>query len=381
MDIKLERVVKSFGSATAVDHVDLHIKAGEFLTLVGPSGCGKSTLLRIIAGLESQTSGSVSIGGDTVDAVRPSERNLAMVFQSYALYPHLSVRENMMVPLRLRDLSAVERMPLLGNLFPSRATKMHAIRSKIDQAAETLQISHLLERKPGELSGGQRQRVAVGRAMVRQPTAFLMDEPLSNLDAALRVHMRTEISGLHRSLKTTFIYVTHDQAEALTMSSRMAVMMDGQILQVDTPERIYRNPADLRVAQFVGSPRMNIFPGEVDSLGRIQTLEFSLDNVASEPVQGNVSVGFRPEHLRIVNGSGGHDFTLKVTHKENLGADYFIHGAVADGNHQVIVRATPEEVTGVSIGDELGVGCSKPSSLVFGDSNKRIDLRPGLTQR
>ena len=208
-----------------------------------------------------------------------------------------------------------------------------------------------------------------------------MDEPLSNLDAALRVHMRTEISGLHRSLKTTFIYVTHDQAEALTMSSRMAVMMDGQILQVDTPERIYRNPADLRVAQFVGSPRMNIFPGEVDSLGRIQTLEFSLDNVASEPVQGNVSVGFRPEHLRIVNGSGGHDFTLKVTHKENLGADYFIHGAVADGNHQVIVRATPEEVTGVSIGDELGVGCSKPSSLVFGDSNKRIDLRPGLTQR
>ena len=153
MDIKLERVVKSFGSAMAVDHVDLHIKAGEFLTLVGPSGCGKSTLLRIIAGLESQTSGSVSIGGDTVDAVRPSERNLAMVFQSYALYPHLSVRENMMVPLRLRDLSAAERMPLLGNLLPSRATKMHAIRSKIDHAAETLQISHLLERKPGELSG------------------------------------------------------------------------------------------------------------------------------------------------------------------------------------------------------------------------------------
>ena len=167
MDIKLEKVVKSFGSATAVDHVDLHVKAGEFLTLVGPSGCGKSTLLRIIAGLESQTSGSVSIGGDIVDAVRPSERNLAMVFQSYALYPHLSVRENMMVPLRLRDLSAAERMPLLGNLLPSRATKMHAIRSKIDHAAETLQISHLLERKTGELSGGQRQRVAVGRAMVR----------------------------------------------------------------------------------------------------------------------------------------------------------------------------------------------------------------------
>ncbi len=376
MDIKLDRVAKSFGSTMAVDHVDLHIKAGEFLTLVGPSGCGKSTLLRIIAGLESQTSGSVSIGGDTVDAVRPSERNLAMVFQSYALYPHLSVLENMMVPLRLRDLSAVERTPLLGNLFPSRATKMQAIRSKIDHAAETLQISHLLERKPGELSGGQRQRVAVDRAMVRQPTAFLMDEPLSNLDAALRVHMRAEISGLHRSLKTTFVYVTHDQAEALTMSSRM----DGRILQVDTPEKIYRNPADLRVAQFVGSPRMNIFPGEVDSLGRIQTLEFSLDHVPSEPVQGNVSVGFRPEHLRIVNGSGGHDFTLKVTHKENLGADYFIHGAVADGNHQVIVRATPEEVTGVSIGDELGVVCYKSSSLVFGDSNKRIDLRPGLTQ-
>ena len=194
--------------------------------MVGPSGCGKTTLLRIIAGLENQSAGDVIIDGRQVNKVRASERDLAMVFQTYALYPHLTVRQNVMVPLKLRRLSKFERFPLLGLLSPNRQSKLKDIQEIVSQVAETLQITHLMDRKPGQLSGGQQQRVAVGRAMVRQPVAFLMDEPLSNLDAGLRIHMRAEISELHRELKTTFVYVTHDQAEALTMSDRMAVMMD-----------------------------------------------------------------------------------------------------------------------------------------------------------
>ncbi|SVC87565.1 uncharacterized protein METZ01_LOCUS340419, partial [marine metagenome] len=240
-EIQLKGISKSFDDNKVIKSLDLSIANGEFITVLGPSGCGKSTLLRIIAGLESQSSGDVIIDGREVNKVRASERDLAMVFQSYALYPHLSVQQNLMVPLKLRRLSRLERFPLLNWFLPKRSSKMIDLNEKVLQAAETLQITHLMERKPGQLSGGQQQRVAVGRAMVREPVAFLMDEPLSNLDAALRVHMRAEISELHRKLKTTFIYVTHDQAEALTMSDRMAVMMDGEILQHDTPSEIYNN--------------------------------------------------------------------------------------------------------------------------------------------
>ena len=263
--ITLQGISKYFGKTRILNGIDLEIADGEFLTLVGPSGCGKSTTLRIIAGLEEQTAGDVVIDGTVVNGVRPSRRDLAMVFQSYALYPHLTVRQNLATPLLLRDLGFWERMPLIGGLVPGQRARKEALAAVVREAAETLKIEPLLERKPGELSGGQRQRVALGRAMVRKPAAFLMDEPLSNLDAGLRVHMRAELAQLHRSLGTTFVYVTHDQAEALTMSDRMAVMMDGDILQFGAPNEIYQNPQDLRVAEFIGSPQVNILPGECDS--------------------------------------------------------------------------------------------------------------------
>ena len=228
--IKLRQVTKKYGSLNVLNSIDLDVADGEFLTLVGPSGCGKSTTLRIIAGLETQSTGDVEIDGALVNEVRPSLRDLAMVFQSYALYPHLTVQQNLMTPLRLRDLDFWERLPLLGYLVPGRAGKMAKIQDEVRNVAAVLKIEPLLNRKPGQLSGGQRQRVALGRAMVRNPAAFLMDEPLSNLDASLRVHMRAELSELHRDLQSTFIYVTHDQAEALTMSDRIAVMMDGDLL-------------------------------------------------------------------------------------------------------------------------------------------------------
>ena len=274
---------------------------------------GKSTLLRIIAGLEQQTSGDVLIDNKNVNRVRASERDLAMVFQSYALYPHLTVRRNLETPLRLRDYSSFERLPLIGNLSPNKKQKTESINQLVSKTSETLKISELLDRKPGQLSGGQRQRVALGRAMVREPVAFLMDEPLSNLDAALRVHMRSELSELHNSLKTTFVYVTHDQAEALTMSSRMAVMIDGNLLQLDTPQEVYDNPSSLSVAQFVGSPKINIFKGSSDSNGTVSLLNLTLKRKSSE-TNLELNIGIRPEHLEITNQSDENTFSATVSY-------------------------------------------------------------------
>nr|WP_319386340.1 ABC transporter ATP-binding protein [uncultured Roseibium sp.] len=277
--ISLSSIEKSFGTTSVLNGISLDIADGEFLTLVGPSGCGKSTLLRILAGLEAPSSGEVVIGGKTVNAVRPARRNLAMVFQSYALYPHLTVLQNMMTPLKLRDLSLAGRLPFLGPVLARG--QYRAIVEQVRETAQILKIDHLLDRKPGQLSGGQRQRAALGRAMVRKPVAFLMDEPLSNLDAALRIHMRSELAELHRSLKTTFVYVTHDQAEALTMSDRMAVMMDGEILQLGAPHDVYNDPQDLRVAEFVGAPKINLLPGSLDKNGHARCGEIVLSRAAT----------------------------------------------------------------------------------------------------
>jgi len=300
-EIELRGISKSFGNTEVIKSLDLSVANGEFIAIVGPSGCGKSTLLRIIAGLEIQSSGDVIIEGREVNKIRASERDLAMVFQSYALYPHLTVQQNMMVPLKLRRLTSLERLPLLSWFLPNWRSKLNDINEKVHQAAETLQITHLLERKPGQLSGGQQQRVAVGRAMVREPVAFLMDEPLSNLDAALRVHMRAEISELHRELKTTFVYVTHDQAEALTMSDRMGVMMDGEILQLDTPNEIYNNPSNLKVAEFIGSPKINVLPGESDEKGHISCMGISMSEFLVNPKKGSILLGLRPEHMELIS--------------------------------------------------------------------------------
>ena len=374
-EIELKSISKSFGSTEVIKSLDLSISNGEFITIVGPSGCGKSTLLRIIAGLENQSTGDVIIDGNVVNNTRASERDLAMVFQSYALYPHLTVQQNLMVPLKLRRLSFLERFPIIGWFMPNRRSKLDEIVSKVQAASETLQITHLLDRKPGQLSGGQQQRVAVGRAMVREPVAFLMDEPLSNLDAGLRVHMRAEISELHRDLKTTFIYVTHDQAEALTMSDRMAVMMDGEILQLDTPHEIYNNPSTIRVAEFVGSPKINILNGEYDEKGNLNCFGTKITDSIKLAQKGNVSVGIRPEHMELVSSKDKNVFKGKIVYRENLGSDIFFHLTVNKGEQKIIVRSEPSKVINTSVGDQVMVGWDEQKVMVFDGDGKNITMQ------
>ena len=371
--ISLKNISKSFGSTQVLNNLNVDINDGEFLTLVGPSGCGKSTLLRIIAGLEQQTSGDVLIDNKNVNRVRASERDLAMVFQSYALYPHLTVRRNLETPLRLRDYNAFERLPLIGNFSPSKKEKTESINQLVNQTSETLKISELLDRKPGQLSGGQRQRVALGRAMVREPVAFLMDEPLSNLDAALRVHMRSELSELHNSLKTTFVYVTHDQAEALTMSSRMAVMIDGNLLQLDTPQEVYDNPSSLSVAQFVGSPKINIFKGTSDSSGTVSFLNVNLKRKSSES-NTDLHIGIRPEHLEITNESNENTFSGTVAYRENLGSDIFFHVNIEDGSNKIIVRGLPQFTHQISNGSSVNIKRVSDKALLFNQAGMRVQF-------
>ena len=374
-EIKLRNISKSFGSTEVIKSLDLSVSNGEFITIVGPSGCGKSTLLRIIAGLENQSTGDVEIDGNVVNNTRASERDLAMVFQSYALYPHLTVQQNMMVPLKLRRLSKLERFPIIGWLMPNRRSKLDEIMNKVQVASETLQITHLLDRKPGQLSGGQQQRVAVGRAMVREPVAFLMDEPLSNLDAGLRVHMRAEISELHRDLKTTFIYVTHDQAEALTMSDRMAVMMDGEILQLDTPNEIYNNPSNIRVAEFVGSPKINILQGECDEKGDIKCIGIKITDSIKLAQKGNISVGIRPEHMELVSSNDKNSFKGKIVYRENLGSDIFLHVTVNEGEQKIIVRSEPSMVINSAVGDQVMIGWDEQKVMVFDVDGKNVTMK------
>ncbi len=369
--ISLKAIEKSFGETSVLEGINLDIAAGEFLTLVGPSGCGKSTLLRILAGLEAPSSGEVLIDSRMVNQVRPADRNLAMVFQSYALYPHLTVAQNMMTPLRLRDLTFTERLPFVGAL--TARSKYRSLLNQVEETAKVLKIDHLLARKPGQLSGGQRQRTALGRAMVRKPAGFLMDEPLSNLDAALRIHMRSELAELHRSLQTTFVYVTHDQAEALTMSDRMAVMMDGKILQLGTPDEIYNNPQDIRVAEFVGAPKINLLPGHLDANGHACCGDVVLTRVAATS-SDEITIGLRPEHLALCEASDPDAMKGRVVHKENLGADIYLHISLHDGAHRLVVRAAPIEGIPVSIGQDVAFKRLHGVAMAFDPQGKRVDL-------
>jgi len=365
--IEIRALRKAFDGADVLKGVDLTIEDGEFISLVGPSGCGKSTLLRIISGLEPQSSGEIWIDGASADGVRPSARNLAMVFQSYALYPHLSVFDNIAVPLRMKRLSALERAPLVGWLMPGRRRAERVIREDVERVAEQLEISPLLQRKPGQLSGGQRQRVAVGRAIVRQPRAFLFDEPLSNLDAKLRVHMRAEIAQLHRQLKTTFIYVTHDQAEAMTMSGRIAVMIDGELIQVGTPTAIYEDPRDIRVAEFIGTPKINTFPGRVRSDGRLEVLGHVLHAATPAPV-GECRACIRPERIEL--GASG-ILSGTVVHLENLGSEAFVHIGSAGMNAPAVARVNdPSQLP--AIGAPVGYGFAPEAVRAFDAGGKRI---------
>ena len=285
--IVLDQVTKKFEHVEVIPPLDLTIEEGEFTVFVGPSGCGKSTLLRLIAGLEDVTSGSIGIDGRETTSLPPAQRGLAMVFQSYALYPHMSVRKNIAFPLKMAKMDQAE------------------IDRRVTKAADVLNLTDYLDRRPGQLSGGQRQRVAIGRAIVREPSAFLFDEPLSNLDAALRVGMRLEISELHKRLKTTMIYVTHDQVEAMTMADKIVVLQAGVIEQVGSPLELYRTPCNRFVAGFIGSPKMNFIEG---------------DEAAK---QGAHAIGVRPEHIQVSATEGAWKGVISVS--EHLGSDTFFH--------------------------------------------------------
>jgi multiple sugar transport system ATP-binding protein len=301
--IRLSRVSKSFSMMSVIPELDLDITDGEFVVFVGPSGCGKSTLLRLIAGLEDVSGGSIEIDGVDVTKQPPARRGLSMVFQSYALYPHMSVYRNIAFPLKMagEDKQAIDR--------------------KVKGAARVLNLTDYLDRKPRQLSGGQRQRVAIGRAIVREPKAFLFDEPLSNLDAALRVNMRLEISELHQQLATTMVYVTHDQVEAMTMADRIVVLNGGRIEQVGSPLDLYRSPANVFVAGFIGSPKMNLITGP------------------TAQKDGATTLGVRPEHIVLSTDSGSWQGTVGVA--EHLGSDTFLHVRIDDIG-QITVRAGGE---------------------------------------
>lgn len=295
--IELKNLGKRFGKVQALSDVSLTMPEGSFTTLLGPSGCGKSTTLRIIAGLDYPTTGSVCINRRDVTELTASERNIAMVFQSYALYPHMTVRMNITLPLMMRNMSRLERMPIMDRILPSARKKMAENAAKARSIAEMLEIDELMDRKPSELSGGQMQRVAVGRALVRDPVAFLLDEPLSNLDAKLRTQMRGEIVDLHKRTGRTFIYVTHDQAEAMSMSDRIAVFMAGKIVQVATPRELFDFPATRDVAAFVGDRPINLI--ELDMDGASLPAPFDAFAVAGNNIPKRVIIGVRPETVKI----------------------------------------------------------------------------------
>jgi multiple sugar transport system ATP-binding protein len=327
--ISLRKVRKVFGESVIIPGADLDINKGEFVVFVGPSGCGKSTLLRMIAGLEDTTSGEIMIEGKDYAAVGPSERGLAMVFQSYALYPHMSVRKNIGFPLLMAKIPQSE------------------IDTKVEHAAKTLNLTDYLDRKPGQLSGGQRQRVAIGRAIVRNPKAFLFDEPLSNLDAALRINMRIFIMQLHKDLGSTSIYVTHDQVEAMTMADRIVVLNKGHIEQVGSPLDLYNNPDTLFVAGFIGSPKMNFVEGETAKSLNAKT------------------IGIRPEHIDIVAGKGNWPGTILLT--EHLGSDSFLHVDAGEAG-RLVVRA-PGEFDGKP-GDKISLKPDASRIHRFGEDGR-----------
>ena len=371
--VAIQNIDKSFGATEVLKRVSIDIQDGEFIVLVGPSGCGKSTLLRIIAGLEKQTNGNIVIGDRVVNDLHASRRDTAMVFQSYALYPHLTVSENISVPLRMRQMNFLQRFPFINHLVPGTKEAKANIAKEVSTVTETLGISELLQRKPGQLSGGQRQRVAVGRAMVRHPQAFLMDEPLSNLDAERRVQMRAEIAELHRRLESTFIYVTHDQSEAMTMADRVAVMMDGELLQVDSPKNVYANPSDIRVAEFIGSPKINILPAETDDTGKISVGGMSLKGVTSDIKGTTIKAGIRPEALNIVTKDvDGLD--CKIVHHENLGSDAYFH-AELDVGGRVVCRMDASALDNFYTGIEARIDIDPKNALLFENEGRRITAK------
>ena len=348
-EVVLQGLTKRFGQTQAVNHIYLHVEDRELVVLVGPSGCGKTTALRLIAGLEEADSGEIFIGGRSVLTIPPRERDIAMVFQNYALYPHMTVAQNMGFGLKMRRVPPKE------------------IQQRIEQTAEMLGIEDLLQRKPSQLSGGQRQRVAVGRAIIRDPQVFLLDEPLSNLDAKLRHSVRTEIAQLHRKLGTTMIYVTHDQVEAMTLGQRIVVLKDGVIQQIDTPMALYDRPANLFVAGFLGSPAMNVLRGTLQGdAGGVTVVDGEwrapLGQAAIDPawLQKPIAVGVRPEHLQPAAADDAHAFVARIEGIEPVGNEIFVN--LSSGQHALTMRVAPQALP--EVGEQIRVAIH-PQGLHF----------------
>ena len=356
--LKLRDVRKSYGAVEVIKGVDLDIEPKEFVVFVGPSGCGKSTLLRMIAGLEDISAGEINIGGKRMNEAEPSKRGIAMVFQSYALYPHMSVRDNMGFSLRFAGVAKAE------------------ITRRVDEAAKTLGLETLMHRWPKELSGGQRQRVAIGRAIVRKPDVFLFDEPLSNLDAELRVHMRIELARLHKSLAATVIYVTHDQVEAMTLADKIVVMRGGEIAQVGAPLKVFDDPDNMFVAGFIGSPKINFIKATVlkAEKGTISVSLTSYNNMKIEfasksnslKIGDEVTVGLRPQHF---SPKGGLTFKLTVELAEHLGSETFVYASNATGELLTIATPTGRDL---KIGQKFEAHFAPEKALLFDANGNRL---------
>lgn len=348
-EIVLDGITKEFGSIVAVNNVSLTIPENEFVTLVGPSGSGKTTLLRILSGLETPTSGRITIGDRDVTDESPQDRPLSMVFQNIALYPHMSCRENINYGLKIHGVPADER------------------NERAEEAAQSLQIADQLDKAPSELSGGQQQRVALGRAFVEDPEILLLDEPMSDLDAKLKEELRVEFQQLHRELDATFVYVTHDQNEAMTMSDEIAVMRSGAVEQFDTPESIFHDPVSEHVATFIGTPSTNVLDCEVDGgVARVESATVPLPEAASN--EDRIRIGIRPQYLSV--GGSDIEFDVVVDVIEPLGIDYVVHTTTAEGGKEVNV--VTEEVGNIELGDTITIGAPLDQIYLFTADGERI---------
>jgi multiple sugar transport system ATP-binding protein len=374
--LSLRDIKKSFGGNQILKGVSLDAQPGEFIALVGPSGCGKSTLLRILAGLETLDEGEIIVDGRDLAPVHAADRNIAMVFQSYALYPHLTAAQNIAVPLVMRRLTRSQRLPLIGPLMPGQRKAIADIKHDVREMAASLKIDHLLDRKPGQMSGGQRQRVALGRAMVRRPSIFLMDEPLSNLDANLRVHARGEIVELHRRAGVPTVYVTHDQAEALSMADRVAVMIGGSLLQLAAPQVIYDDPQHIEVAKFVGQPRINLIASQTEAGGMVALGEercaLADKTIATDQP---VTLAVRPEFVRVARGNGA-GLPAHVERIEFLGSEIIVYSKLDAIGETMIAKVSPAEGAGLAAGQPIRLSVSAENLLVFGADGQRVAAEP-----
>ena len=376
-DVEFRAVTKRYGALDVLRGVSLTIRAGEFVSLLGPSGCGKSTLLRILAGLDNCDSGDVLVGGASVRHQPPGQRNIAMIFQSFALYPHMSVRQNLATPLVMGRQSFLQRQPLVGRAIPGGGPVRSQIAAEVARVAELLQITPLLDRKPGQLSGGQKQRVAIGRAIIRRPRLFLMDEPLSSLDAGLRAAMRSELVDLQRQLGITTIYVTHDQAEAMTMSDRITLMIGGQIVQTGSPTEIFHDPAHVSVASFVGTPRINLLPATVAD-GRVHCLGIELPIAVPGAPTGDCQLGLRPEDLCLSADraeAGDVAWQADIVRAEEIGHERLVHLRMRESEPaNLIVRQSAESRSGSDL-PSVGTVAVIPDlrrAKLFDDAGNRI---------